>query len=943
MDVDNQLPQAQPDEAQQPAPESQLINVVDPETGDIGSLPSHQLADAQAQGYSIASPDQVTEHLRQQKYGGAGQGLISGLEGAGEAASFGLSTELEKKLGVKPEDILGRREEHPVAHAVGQVAGLAGSSLIPGVGEANLLEKAGQAATEAVGLAAPITTIEKIGSAAVKGAVETGLFQSGDEVAKSLQGDPSSSVQSALLNVGLSSVLGAGLSGAVGAVPAAWKLGAESKTGKVLKLISDRLNGEATAVPSEVLDAVAKSGIQLPPELAARTIDDPVVQDFAKKLVQTDSTAAGLSYQNKFKQFSKDANDAAIRAFGKTPEELEASPEFSEYEAGRKLVGSDLADEVKEKVDPLVSKFNELRENYGSLELPKSDPAKAIPSAVDQMSQKVSDLIQQERWSISPSSDIMREANRVLTELPNLKTIGDIDSYISRIGENTYDPMNASLTRAGSLMKNVLKESEADIIGSQIGKTKPELLNEYKDIRAAWRAGSELKDALDSRLNVKGSLGKYSENLREFAKTDGEAAFRRLSGKNDAELLSFLQENFPKTAESLKNLHLDQLFQTAKNKAKLGEVADSNVLMKKIKGMSPELRSFIVSPETQSRLDAIETLTSHLKDPNYNFSNTARTWDSLMGNIPGAATSAVTMLLTHNPLMAGALGLLTRVMGKDAPDAAKYALLKFLGSSEKIDAQGFKASFDYIHNVIQGQNLMGKAVKNVFNAEKDVIPTHMIPTEKDRARLEKQISDLSNDGDKMLDLGGKTGHYLPDHQQAIGEMGARIINTLKNSAPSEDKQGPLGPKREPTFQEKKRYERVLDIAQQPLVVMKDLKEGKITSQDVVLLKNFYPELYSNLNQKLSEEMISATHKKDLPYALKTGLSIFMGQPLESSLSQASLQMNQMVGAQSLSPSQEQSNFHKQMNHAHSLKDLGKLPAQYLTPDQARVKARQQVG
>lgn len=66
----------------------QTVNVVSPEN-ELGSLPVNQIADAQKYGYRIASPEEVTEHFRQEKFGTPGQQAITFLEGAGRGSTLG--------------------------------------------------------------------------------------------------------------------------------------------------------------------------------------------------------------------------------------------------------------------------------------------------------------------------------------------------------------------------------------------------------------------------------------------------------------------------------------------------------------------------------------------------------------------------------------------------------------------------------------------------------------------------------------------------------------------------------------------------------------------------------------------------------------------------------------------------------------------------------------
>ena len=96
-------------------------------------------------------PDNEVE-LDTDKYSSLGQQTIAGLEGIGKGIAGPLAPLLERGLGVKPEDIRGRAEENPITAGVGETAGL-GVGLLTGTGEAAVMTKAGEAATELAGLA----------------------------------------------------------------------------------------------------------------------------------------------------------------------------------------------------------------------------------------------------------------------------------------------------------------------------------------------------------------------------------------------------------------------------------------------------------------------------------------------------------------------------------------------------------------------------------------------------------------------------------------------------------------------------------------------------------------------------------------------------------------------------------------------------------------------
>src|SRR6202012_5685866 len=85
------------------------------------------------------------------------------------------------------------------------------------------------------------------------------------------------------------------------------------------------------------------------------------------------------------------------------------------------------------------------------------------------------------------------------------------------------------------------------------------------------------------------------------------------------------------------------------------------------------------------------------------------------------------------------------------------------------------------------------------------------------------------------------------------------------------------------FQEKE-YQELLRLAEQPMISLQKMKKGSLTMKDVTLVKTLYPSLYNNINQKLMNHIITAKSKNKLiPYTSKMGISLFMGQPMDSTM------------------------------------------------------------
>lgn len=941
----------QPSEPSQ-LPVSTQINVVNPE-GDLVSIPAERAQSAYSMGYSPASPERVAQYAKEQEFGTPSQQLLTGLEGAASAATFGASTGAERALGVSPESIAARREVNPTANVLGQTAGLVGSTAL-GYGAGPALERAGALAVEKAGLAGATNTLAKVGSAAVKNAVETALVQGGDEVSKmfSRQSDPNTPVQTALADIGLSGLIGGAVGAPFGAISPLWKATQESKMGQLLKIITDKATGAEGSVPDTITEALDKAGVNVSPEVRAGLSSNPHVQEMFKTLEQSDTTAAGKELQQKAIEFRHDLSKGLVSAIGKDPAALESLPELDKYTYGKNL-GDTLAKEYETKIAPLSQEFEALKEKYSTaplqpdhkikVDVPPATPYEnatttfeVVPGDISRAQEKLATLAAREGWTSSPSSDIMKALRQAQRELKGVQDLRGLTQYITRVGENTASTlpfgMQTPLSRAGMLIKRELQNIEEEVALNALGKEAPELATRYQVARQEYRKLSNLKDELDQAIGAKGSTSGYAKGIREMARTDGEGLLRKLTGDGDASTLELLKNNFPETAAKIKEFHLDRLVRAGVDKAKNGEPFNASAFLKAVSSdkMSPQLRDFVLPPGAMDKINAISTVLDKYNSLPHNFSNTARTIDKLSGGLVTSAMGMAAYLTGHNPATALLLGGVGKIIGKDAPDSIKLALLKFLGSDKQIDAQGFKTMVDFIHAAAKGESKLTNGAKQVFKSGTQVLSEHAVPTQAQRDRLDKHLKKLQTDPSPLFNAGGKTAHYLPEAGAGIGMTAGNAVNYLNQQRPVPRRLGPLDTPIEPTKAEKAAFNRLLDIAQTPLSLYQKVKDGSITSTDIMALKSMYPKLYERMSDKISMELTNAVDKgTPIPYNTKLGLSLFLGQPVDSTLTPNGIMSAQPKpqGMQSQTPTQPA------QNPKRSTSSLNKMSGMFQTPGQ----------
>ena len=183
----------------------------------------------------------------------------------------------------------------------------------------------------------------------------------------------------------------------------------------------------------------------------------------------------------------------------------------------------------------------------------------------------------------------------------------------------------------------------------------------------------------------------------------------------------------------------------------------------------------------------------------------------------------------------------------------------------------------------------------------------------------------------MVAQEGPLGHYMPEHQTALSQASLQSIQYLKSLKPQAITANPLDTPIQPTKAQEARYNRALDIAQQPAIVLQHIKDGSIQPTDVQDLKTMYPAVYQQLAQKLSNDMISHhSEENPIPYKTRVGLSHFLGQAMDSSMTPQAIMAAQPKPKLPQGPPQPAGSKSK----TGSPSKLGKQVNSYKTPTQA---------
>lgn len=294
---------------------------------------------------------------------------------------------------------------------------------------------------------------------------------------------------------------------------------------------------------------------------------------------------------------------------------------------------------------------------------------------------------------------------------------------------------------------------------------------------------------------------------------------------------------------------------------------------------------------------------------------------------------------------------LEKLINTNLPKASqKYvgpAILK-AASSSSID--NLSQIIDHATTIGKGAQKISKGVEALFNAGSNQALDYDT-SEKQREKLRhyienddlgQEIKDENNQTPSPSGFaeGGKVENTVqkpnavatvyPEQNVLLSAAKGRVSGYLNSIRPVKNMMKLPFDSDHKDPQKEREYNKALDFANQPMSILKKIKNGTLVPKDMEHLTNMYPELHSHLSKKITEKI--ADHKMDEtkkpPYHVRQAMSLFMGSNLDSTMTQPSMQAAQNVFAQQNAQKQAPPN---------SKSSLSKLGEAAQTPEQARTQ------
>lgn len=320
---------------------------------------------------------------------------------------------------------------------------------------------------------------------------------------------------------------------------------------------------------------------------------------------------------------------------------------------------------------------------------------------------------------------------------------------------------------------------------------------------------------------------------------------------------------------------------------------------------------------------------------------------SSIGGVPGALVGAA---VAHKVVVP----TLEKMVGKTLGMASKRiepAIFRMISTG---NTMGTGKIVNYATKVSKGVAMIHNGVEGLFKSGgSSVIDAYA--TEKDREKLKKFIEEgglnkqIENqlqsqpqpafaeggviDQNPQVALGvDPVARVFPEQAALMNAAKGRIYNYLNSLRPQDNPQKlPFDVEMKNPSQERM-YNRALDIANQPLTILNHIKNGELTPETLKHFTSMYPELHNHLNKKITERMLQAQMDEEKPsYKVRQSMSLFLGAPLDSSFTPASIMAAQGVYAQQQAMQQPQPGGKPKKGTS----SMSKISQSYQTEDQAR--------
>lgn len=870
---------------------------------------------------SKINPDElesVADTENEYKYGDTTGQVKAGLAGLARGATLGLSDVALTKSGlVNPETLKGLQEENPISSIAGEV----GSIFIPGgvlthgveaLNEARVAAGAGEKLTKASGLGNSV--VSRLGEAAASGienkvankaiqyGTEGALYGAGQSISESALGEDHDLIGAqTLANIGISSVLGAGLGSVVGKLSKEFPSKAESLFGAE-KIAQDAEVGTAEhVIANSNLSPDEKMGVlNLGKTTARKEGAETLVKEFDEyglpivpgqlakdETVQKMSSAMGqlpgTSFSQEFIQalstgFEKIQN--GIKNIFGAEEHLDAATN-----------GFNIKEQIKQKLRSIMEPINKAyaeREAVGS-------GIKISEDAVKESYDKILDLSKNKELFKSVTTEgrdvLKNEAENFFKEASAASPMAGLDEYAKGLGAKAYKARVAGdrdLATAYQSLQDIV-ENFRDYHLDQWGEK--EAVQGYKELKKEY---SELKRVFGSIFGEKfgkkvTTEGRINDALNKIA---DEKFVDKFFDKKNAKRMNLIKDKFPEVFDTLVQARKSQFYiQATKGGKELNPLS-------LIKGMHNEeniskgVRDLIFDKAQRKELEVYQKWIEELPNKiGKTGTPEGMAWLEFGKNPIKGIASAV---LNEGASRLG--GAFIKSIDRGEAGATLKTLINIDRAAKKTTDKIKSGVSGIINN--KGSLLLNKGLS---------MSVGQLTTPEEYDKTTKEIKEFANNDQLLHEKIDQSTNDLYAHAPMVTsaiQVGAiRGIQFLASKLSPDNDDGLFHKDTQKSPTEINKFNRYYTVANDPFVVFHQMKNGNLPNESLETLSAVHPRIYDEMKNQVYEQLTATKDRAEIPYQTKLLLSKFMGEPMVKSLLPQNIMANQAQFQQAMQQAQ----------------------------------------
>lgn len=609
------------------------------------------------------------------------------------------------------------------------------------------------------------------------------------------------------------------------------------------------------------------------------------------------------------------ATGGALGGLGKLASKgLEAVPEgLSEFTDRLKyrMTGANPGDALHNEFSNVFDTVKNLNDEvYGEQGLKSEAISKLAPERNDKMSDqmfKIGDDLTSKFADMDKNTEAFpqRLVNKAKDDFFQWKQVVDNPAATSK---DLFDATNSLKQRLGLYSK----------FERQLGPLSPELdfANAAKELGSTVKAHLEDSKVWGDAANVQKQFNKAFSELKPFH-DQVKKAFVSVSGKEEKILPETIESYMKESRSKGKALLKDRVKGFVDAFDKYQNAAQDIVQRAGIENPVPPVGLGAIR-ESLEQQSPWAKAADHLYE---------KGMSQASARLAGGAAGAYAGEKSGIP-GGGYAGLM---LGGAAAGSIVPSILQKLMES-KVSATAFNSAIKFSEAVIKGNKTISKAAEGIFKAGSQPSLHYSLPNAAKLDKLDKRIDEVNNNPSQLISNNKDLSHYMPNHAIENMSQAGRAAQYLASIKPKAIQNSPLDAKQEPSPMQMAQYRRQLSIAEQPLQIMQYIKDGSLQPKDVATLNSVSPALKDQMAKMMMNHVQTQMESGDaIPYATRQSLSLFLGSPLDSTMTPQGIQAAQMTHAPKQPPQPQQSGVSTKKG---ATSKLGKSNNSYRTAEQS---------